>query len=301
MAKKLYSLKDLKREDWMKLRKEGIGGSEIGGLAGLNKYSSPLKVFIDKTTETFDDEDNNYMKWGRIMEDPIAKQFEIESEELTGKKFTVRNDNFVYADDEYNYMRASIDRKLNHEVDGKGILEVKTTTGLHMEEWEDEQMPESYWCQLMWYMGIKGYKYGYIVVLDLVSRELLVRRLDFDEEAFQMLRGIAKTFWETFVIPGVMPAPSGNKCDDEIINGLNEESFDEVHVDESEATAEKIRKRFSLDESIKDMTKAKKQIEQELKIMLGTAQKATTKEYFMTYKPDKNNRRSLRFRKRDEN
>ena len=41
----------ISRYDWLKLRKCGIGGSEAASVCGLNPYSSPMKVFQDKTKE----------------------------------------------------------------------------------------------------------------------------------------------------------------------------------------------------------------------------------------------------------
>lgn len=43
------SLNGMSREDWLKVRKTGIGGSDAGAVCGLNPYSSAMKVFRDKT------------------------------------------------------------------------------------------------------------------------------------------------------------------------------------------------------------------------------------------------------------
>lgn len=40
----------LSNVEWLRLRKQGIGGSDAGAICGLNPYSSPIKVFWDKTT-----------------------------------------------------------------------------------------------------------------------------------------------------------------------------------------------------------------------------------------------------------
>ena len=36
------------RESWLRERRRGIGGSDIGAILGLNKYRSPLDVYLDK-------------------------------------------------------------------------------------------------------------------------------------------------------------------------------------------------------------------------------------------------------------
>ena len=42
------STEGLSREDWLKLRTTGIGGSDAGAILGLNKYSTPLSVYLAK-------------------------------------------------------------------------------------------------------------------------------------------------------------------------------------------------------------------------------------------------------------
>ena len=42
------------REEWLRLRKNGIGGSDAGAVCGLNPYSSPMNVYRDKTTDETD-------------------------------------------------------------------------------------------------------------------------------------------------------------------------------------------------------------------------------------------------------
>ena len=36
------------REQWLELRRTGIGGSDAGAILGLNKYSTPLSVYLAK-------------------------------------------------------------------------------------------------------------------------------------------------------------------------------------------------------------------------------------------------------------
>ena len=42
------STKDMDCEEWLKLRKSGLGGSDAGAVCGVNPYSSPMKVYLDK-------------------------------------------------------------------------------------------------------------------------------------------------------------------------------------------------------------------------------------------------------------
>lgn len=65
--KKLVSTLGLDHEEWLRYRKNGIGGSDAGAVCGLNPYSSPMKVYYDKTSDETGDFDNESMRQGRDL------------------------------------------------------------------------------------------------------------------------------------------------------------------------------------------------------------------------------------------
>ena len=71
----MISTANMSREEWLKLRKTGLGGSDAGAICGLNPYSSPMKVYQDKTSEDVSDQDNEAMRQGRDLEDYVARRF----------------------------------------------------------------------------------------------------------------------------------------------------------------------------------------------------------------------------------
>ena len=77
-------------QDWLRLRKSGIGGSDVGAICGVNPYSSAMKVFRDKTSEEVEELDNEAIHIGHDLEDYVARRFM----EATGLK--VRKSNFMY-------------------------------------------------------------------------------------------------------------------------------------------------------------------------------------------------------------
>ena len=60
------STKGMTREEWLKLRKTGIGGSDAGAICGLNPYSSPVKIYQDKTQEATEAEDKESMMLANV-------------------------------------------------------------------------------------------------------------------------------------------------------------------------------------------------------------------------------------------
>ncbi|CAG9257981.1 hypothetical protein BDI4_570036 [Burkholderia diffusa] len=48
-ALKLVKTADLSRDDWLAVRRTGIGGSDAASAVGLNPYMSALELWLDKT------------------------------------------------------------------------------------------------------------------------------------------------------------------------------------------------------------------------------------------------------------
>lgn len=48
-ALRLISTKELPREEWLAVRKQGIGSSDSATAVGLNPYKSQLELWLEKT------------------------------------------------------------------------------------------------------------------------------------------------------------------------------------------------------------------------------------------------------------
>ena len=48
-AKILVSTKNIPYADWLEYRKQGIGGSDASVVCGINRYKSPVELWLDKT------------------------------------------------------------------------------------------------------------------------------------------------------------------------------------------------------------------------------------------------------------
>ena len=123
---------NMTREEWLKLRKTGLGGSDAGTVCGLNPYSSSMKLFYDKTGGGIDEQDNEAMRQGRDFENYVAQRFM----EATGLK--VRRSNYMYRSVEHPFMIADVDRLVAGEDAG---LECKTVSAYNADKWKDGNIP----------------------------------------------------------------------------------------------------------------------------------------------------------------
>ena len=69
------STKNMTHEDWLYLRKSGIGGSDAGAVCGLNPYASPMSVYHDKISDELNLADSESMRQGRDLEEYVTRRF----------------------------------------------------------------------------------------------------------------------------------------------------------------------------------------------------------------------------------
>src|SRR5699024_10850639 len=196
------NIKHLSREEWLQERQSGIGGSDAGTILGVNKWKSKTQLFFEKTNPELKQEvDNEYIYWGNVLEDIVAKEFE----NRTGKR--VRRDNRMLRHPEHDFMLANMDRVVVGE---KALLECKTTSQYNKDLWEGDDIPAQYLCQVQHYMAVTGYKKAYIAVL-LGGNTFIWKEIDRDEELINILIEAEKESWENNVQAGEIPDIDGSE------------------------------------------------------------------------------------------
>ena len=210
MVETKLSLQNVTRDDWLRLRKSGLGGSDAGAVCGLNPYSSPLQVFCDKTTEEVQDHDNESMRQGRDLEEYVAKRFMEE----TGKK--VRRSNFMYRSEEHPFMIADVDRLIVGEDAG---LECKTANAYNADKWKDGKIPAHYIIQCYHYMAVTGKKSWYIAVV-ILGQEFKYAKISWDDEIIRDLITVEENFWKNHILTGIAPKPNGSDAYFKTISNL---------------------------------------------------------------------------------
>lgn len=187
MAILIMSVKNSKDHDkWLKVRSMGIGGSDAGAIMDLNPYKSPYQIWLEKTgqIEPEDLSDNEYVYWGTVLEEAVAHRFT----EVTGKKLQRRG---TLQSEEYPFMLANVDRMVIGEDAG---LECKTANAFSKDDWKDEEIPASYYCQCLHYMAVTGFHKWYIAVL-LGGNHFVWKEIPRNEADIQALIKAEIEFW----------------------------------------------------------------------------------------------------------
>lgn len=208
--------KDLSREDWLRLRQTGIGGSDISAIMGFNSYKTAYDLYHDKINDVVADAQSESAYWGTILEDVVAKEYALRND------CKVQKVNYMIRHPEFDFAVANIDRAvINPSIsgnvrfkDGKlttdRLLEVKTASEYMKSNWGDEesdQVPDNYNLQCQWYMGITGVNECDLALL-LGGNKYRQYNIKFDPELFDILIEEARNFWVNHVLARVEPTPT---------------------------------------------------------------------------------------------
>ncbi len=266
--KKLISTLQLSREEWLRYRKQGIGGSDAGAVCGLNPYRTAAHVYLDKITEDVEEIDNESMRQGRDLEEYVARRFMEE----TGLK--VRRSNYMYQHEEYPFMVADVDRMIVGERAG---LECKTASAYSAGKWKDGQIPPHYLIQCVHYMAVTNADCWYLAVV-ILGQGFQWTKIERDEELIQNLIQIEQNFWENYVQAGVLPEADGSDAYTELLNQHFHTARKGMKIQLSGFQTD-LKRRQEIVEQIKALEQEKNQIEQTIKKEMGESEWAIGEDY----------------------
>ena len=185
-------------EEMKKKRFRGIGGSEVSAILGLDKYSSPYKIWLLKTGREEGFKGNKYTQAGNILESAVVEYFEQETNYRVIKSSANQK---LVVHPKYEFAIGYRDRVyVKTATIGKGVLECKTTQQMI------DDVPDTWFTQLQWYLGISNLSYGAVAWLE-KGLDFKYREYDYDPEYFNFCIDRVKEFWENHIITDIPPDP----------------------------------------------------------------------------------------------
>lgn len=270
--KRLVSTVKLDKAEWLRYRKQGITGTDAGAITGMNPYVSAVQVYQDKISEEIEDFDNESMRQGRDLEEYVAQRF---TEEIGLK---VRRANAIYQNEEHPVMLADFDRLI---VGQKAGLECKTVSPYSSDKWKDGAIPLHYQMQVQHYLAVSGFECWYIAAL-ILGKELIIRKIERDEELIRYLITIEERFWKEHVVLRSMPEPDGSSKCSELISKMYFKS-DAQKAIELYGFSDMLNRRAELAELISRMEKEKDTIDQKIKLEMQDAAYARTDNFKISW------------------
>ena len=209
-ALKLVKTNDMSRDDWLEVRKTGIGSSDAAAAVGLNPYQSQLELWMIKTgrgdalPQIDPNDDTSPMFWGSLLESFVAAHYTKKS----GNR--VRKINAVLQHPEHDWMLANVDREVIGSPDVQ-ILECKTAGMNGAKLWRDG-VPEYVQLQVMHQLAVTGKAAADVAVL-VCGNEYRSYRIDRDDALIARLIQLEAKFWNYVTTDTQPPADGSDSAD----------------------------------------------------------------------------------------
>ena len=263
----------LERDEWLELRKQGIGGSDASIILGKNSYQSPYSLWANKRGLTENSEAGDAAKWGNRLERTVAEAYAEETNSavicwpvmLQGDRpFLLANVDFFISGSDF-YEAGKVTDVSEEPARIEAILEIKTT-GIsgkgNARGWANNQVPESYLYQGMHYALTTNIHN--VVFACLVGGEgLVIREVEYTHQQLSDLQEAEAFFWHK-VVNNIEPDIVGHQADFDTLKAVYPSSEGGVTIEGDEFVKDLIEEfkiaKQTLDEAQADVDALKAQL-----------------------------------------
>lgn len=198
-------------EEWLRMRRRGIGGSDCSGVMGMSAYASPYTVWEDKTGRAVELDVTEAILWGNLLEPVIREQTATRLGLTVTQCGTLRS-----------LPRPWQQFNPDGLFDDGGLLECKNTSAWMAGDW-DGQVPDHAELQTQHGMSVTGATHAWVAGL-VGGNRLVIQRVDRDQSLIDLINETERVFWFDHVLADVEPP-----------------------ADPSEATTQALMRRFGVD------------------------------------------------------
>lgn len=192
------------REEWLEIRKTGIGSSEVATIVGLNPWETPYQLWRRKTGRDEPKAENAAMRNGHHLEDAVSRMWN----DATGREIIKRSAiDWIIRDNDRPFLQVSPDRTYwlgdSRSPEAKGILEIKTTRM----KVDSDDLPKYWFAQLQYQLGVAGYTQGSLAWLSAGQGfDFGYKDLKLVPDFFGWLIEEAEKFWVDNIMGGAEPS-----------------------------------------------------------------------------------------------
>lgn len=285
-ALRLVKTRDLPREDWLAVRKRGIGSSDAAAAVGLNPYKSQLELWLEKTgrdgllpkIDPLNEESPAY--WGNILEHIVAAHYTKRS----GNRVRRINAVLQHPDPKLHWMLANIDREVIGAPDVQ-ILECKTA-GINGSRLWKEGVPEYVQLQVQHQLVVTGKAAADVAVL-LGGQHLEIHRIHRDEKLIARLIELERQFWHSVETDTPPPADGSDSADTALRCLYPEDKGQTLDFKAERNLSACFADLLAVRQSIADQEKLETHLKQTLQQAMGAASRADFEAGSVTWKKAK--------------
>lgn len=196
---------------WHAFRALGVGGSDMSTILGLNPYSTPYDLWLEKTNRQQPEDISG--KWAIVKGNALEVELRRRFRKLHPEYQVIDGTDISLVSKQHPLMHASLDGFVYDEAsDSWGILEIKTANANRgRTDWHDETgelvAPQYYMAQVTHYMAVTGFTWG-VFYADIGESEPVEVRFERDEDDIHAVIKAAEDFWG-FVTRDEMPTLTG--------------------------------------------------------------------------------------------
>lgn len=255
------STEHMSYEEWLAYRKKGIGGSDASIVCGMNRYKSPVELWMEKTDQLPYQEAGEAAYWGTQLEALVRTEFT----RRTGMEVNLVP--YLLQSEEHSFMKANLDGICEHPEYGPCIFEAKTASAYKCGEWEEDSLPDEYLLQIQHYMAVTGYRGAYIAVL-IGGNTFRWKFVERDEELITMLIQLETNFWN-HVESSVPPPLDGTDASVKFLTERFPDSIPKSQIRLPDTASPLIMQYETACEKVEQYTMQKQEAENLLKQMMG--------------------------------
>jgi putative phage-type endonuclease len=185
-----------RESQWLDHRGKGVGGSDMGTIMGLNKYSTPYELWLEKTGRKQHEDISG--RWpiikGNLLENELRRWYRRNHPGLK----VISGTDVSLTSRRHPHMIASLDGVIAGDPRGLGVLECKTASAYRASDWHDGDgnliAPPYYMAQVMHYLAVTGFEWG-VFVADIGESSPVEVEFKRDEDDIAAVIEAAETFW----------------------------------------------------------------------------------------------------------
>ena len=271
----LASTENMPHKEWLDWRKKGIGGSDASVICGVNRWKSPVELWMEKTNQLPYQESGEAAYWGNQLESLVKSEFTKRTNIRVTPVYSLLQSK------DYPFMLANLDGTCEHPIYGTCVFEAKTSSAYRESEWVDN-IPDEYVLQVQHYLAVTGYPGAYIAVL-IGGNTFRWRFIERDDELIAMLIQLEGEFWD-FVQQNTPPNIDGSEASARFLSMRfpNSVPLSKIALPDSAETL--IHQYDTASQQVEYYEGQKQEAENLLKQMLGDNEAGTAGERLITWK-----------------
>jgi len=202
MAELAYKItSESNREEWLKARKSGLGGSDMPAIMGVSPWKTALDVYLEKTQDLPAETETPAMRRGTVLE-PIAAD---EYQRATGKKLQRGHAGLpvgILRHSEHPWAQANLDRVV---MGTKTLAEIKVPGLSAFSKIKTQGVSPTYQIQGQHYLFVTGLDAVLFIIFNAERWEFLEVTVERDPDIIEMIQEAGHNFWENNIKAGRPP------------------------------------------------------------------------------------------------